>query len=939
MPTNYVYLKKNGNVVYPKTKLSAIDMTLCNGLQISGETMSLSAATALQVKQGAIGRVVMADGLKEAIATYSDALYIPGDGFAVNGGTIGLVSANTYEVLTVAEGTERLPVDNKNLNGAMNLGRAVDVSSAVNHNTFTSATSQDGVTTLAVSSAASSTYYYGWNTQYPKFAAGLKYLIMVDYMCPGDQVTAYLCSHATSDRGIISGIPYSTSAISSSQYTRLASVFATSNNVGFFVSRGSASNIQIKLKNFKVFEVTALNDEAIAALASAENPDAIYEKFLIKQDAVCPWILIIDMANSPALTVGAGLAYNLLADDGGTHELYVDTFPENAYGREAYLTLFVGETSSIHVNSPLVLMDPLTPNAVNNCVIRFRDGYARMYVLDTDYGYAVTVTTGDVDGTLRYGLINTAENYITFSHTTDELDCVCITGGTTIPATTSTVRTILGNGKGVTSLNFDGGVLKPDKHLLFTNTGVKNATITGGSISLRNVVIGDNTVVSSGTLRVLGENELSGMMTFAGGTMTLNGTKVEGSDDATINISSSVTAPISATGSSLISDVTLTGTTTGYTPLYVSSGATLTLRDCVISGILQGESLRTGGGTNGGAIRVDGAIILQGSTISDIVTPAATYTTASGTTAYRDTLGTVYANGVSKYIEAIDCVFSGNSIRYGGAVMIYYGTAVIYNCTISGNTAANYGGGLYATTSATINVSSSTISGNTAYNGGGLCTYNSATINVSSSTISGNVGRYQICRGEGAATIRLEDCVITGNTSQDVGAVAYNTGEATVAYITNCYISGNLGTLASNGGTLYNSINAKMYITGTTITGNTCTYGHGTVAGINGATQVYSNCVLDGDFTIREANSSYIEFGGSNYFTGTMDHYSIPKAVTISAGATIDLSGNSNTNAIRGSTITALGTITIIARDGTEHQYSARSVTGSTITNTGLWLS
>ena len=160
-----------------------------------------------------------------------------------------------------------------------------------------------------------------------------------------------------------------------------------------------------------------------------------------------------------------------------------------------------------------------------------------------------------------------------------------------------------------------------------------------------------------------------------------------------------------------------------------------------------------------------------------------------------------------------------------------------------------------------------------------------------------------------------------------------------MAYITNCYISGNLGTLASNGGTLYNAINAKMYITGTTITGNTCTYGHGTVAGINGATQVYSNCVLDGDFTIREANSSYIEFGGSNYFTGTMDHYSIPKAVTISAGATIDLSGNSNTNAIRGSTITALGTITIIARDGTEHQYSARSVTGSTITNTGLWLS
>ena len=43
-------------------------------------------------------------------------------------------------------------------------------------------------------------------------------------------------------------------------------------------------------------------------------------------------------------------------------------------------------------------------------------------------------------------------------------------------------------------------------------------------------------------------------------------------------------------------------------------------------------------------------------------------------------------------------------------------------------------------------------------------------------------------------------------------------------------------------------------------------------------------------------------------------------------------------NSIRGGTISAAGSITIIDRYGGYHIYLARSVTGSTITNTGYWL-
>ena len=197
----------------------------------------------------------------------------------------------------------------------------------------------------------------------------------------------------------------------------------------------------------------------------------------IPQEVVSSFRAITDLGNAATVSLAAGGAYKLSAIS-GDHYITVGSAPVGKYGDDAHLELFVGAASLVHALDPLVLMDALTPNAVNNCRIEYRDGTARMHVEDHDYGYVVTLAGGTegtpLDGSLHYGLTGSTSAYIVFSHTTD---------GSTIalPDATAASRAVNIVGNGADKTFIDLGV---DCRGLGTAGPLQNASdlcITGGT--------------------------------------------------------------------------------------------------------------------------------------------------------------------------------------------------------------------------------------------------------------------------------------------------------------------------------------------------------------------------------------------------------------------------------------------------------------------------
>ena len=257
---------------------------------------------------------------------------------------------------------------------------------------------------------------------------------------------------------------------------------------------------------------------------------------------------------------------------------------------------------------------------------------------------------------------------------------------------------------------------------------------------------------------------------------------------------------------------------------------------------------------------------------------------------------------------------NNDNVGYGGSVYMAKSNCDVefVNCDMSHNIAANYAGAIYIASSLTnvnVKVTDCTITGNSA----GLMTI---------ACYSGN--------------IQVTNCIVTGNTSNDVGNAIYvtNTGVATV---TNCYFAENKGV---NGVAIYTSYGGQLTVIGTTITNNIATNGVGTAIGLNGNTkQTYQDCIIDGTIVGMGGvgNTTILELKGYNKFTGTMTG-TLTLRVDLTDNPYIDLMGNTNSIAIRGGTISSNSNVIIKDKDGNFHKYQARSVTGSTITNTGLWL-
>ena len=441
----------------------------------------------------------------------------------IEDGLLG-VSVDPATVGQIITGATAGAVTPEGLAGALSVGKAVDVTNLGTGNFDTAslptAANFRGTFTLTKTSS-SETLYYGFAT-FPKFAAGKKYLWLMDVTNNGS-VSASMQISSGAGSEILTPLQLYPS-IPAGETVRVSFVFF--GNAPKFELRNSSSGgtYSLTISHCRQFEVTDLTHEAWEYLAGISDPDDLDLLYLIDECSVNPWTPILNMGTASAVAIQSGLAYKLLAQT-GTHTLTVDTFPANCYGRDAHIELFVGETGAVQVQSPLILMDALTPNAVNNCTVKYRDGEARLYVDDTDYGYTVTITSGTASGSLCYGLTGSTADYVTFSN--------MLNGSTVAIADAATVSrnlNILGNGMENTTIS---GTFGPASGKIMN---VQDLTISGGTMDgagtmvLQNVVLDDVgfTIVPAGTNVIIPEGstvtDLADTRINATAELVLNGT-------------------------------------------------------------------------------------------------------------------------------------------------------------------------------------------------------------------------------------------------------------------------------------------------------------------------------------------------------------------------------------------------------------------------------
>jgi predicted outer membrane repeat protein len=157
-------------------------------------------------------------------------------------------------------------------------------------------------------------------------------------------------------------------------------------------------------------------------------------------------------------------------------------------------------------------------------------------------------------------------------------------------------------------------------------------------------------------------------------------------------------------------------------------------------------------------------------------------------------------------ITVANSVFTANPGDVGGGIAIFNGGgATISNCTFTGNSAAFYGGAIYAYGSITgpITINSSTFSNNHAAHEGGAI-YSSAAsapLIFNNCTFTNNSSDYLGGAIYSQSPLTFTNSTFTGNSAIQGGGAIYNTGSST---ITGCTFSGNSTGAYSSGGAIFN---------------------------------------------------------------------------------------------------------------------------------------
>jgi predicted outer membrane repeat protein len=236
----------------------------------------------------------------------------------------------------------------------------------------------------------------------------------------------------------------------------------------------------------------------------------------------------------------------------------------------------------------------------------------------------------------------------------------------------------------------------------------------------------------------------------------------------------------------VITDSRITGNTTSSVEvsdgggIYNAGNATIT--NCSIVG-------NTGGSQNGGGggLFNAGTATLRDCNVSNNVTPW---------------LGGAVANIVGGTVTATNCRFNGNFADEAGAIY-NNGQFIASRSTFAGNSATESSGGLHNDSDGETTLSQCAVFSNGASDGGGIVNFGSLTIN--SSTFSGN--HSDISAGA-ILNNSHRDLVVTnstffGNSGEEGGAIWSRNSSSSGgrAAITNCTISGNS---ANKGGGIFN---------------------------------------------------------------------------------------------------------------------------------------
>ena len=222
------------------------------------------------------------------------------------------------------------------------------------------------------------------------------------------------------------------------------------------------------------------------------------------------------------------------------------------------------------------------------------------------------------------------------------------------------------------------------------------------------------------------------------------------------------------------------------------------------------------------------------------------------------------ANGGSFTLS--DCKGTGrvthtDGLTGTGVYLDSAGTFTLYGGSISGNKAAEKGGGVYVTRS-TFRMLGGSVSGNKAKYGGGVYVY-SGVFTLSGGTVSGNSSDEDGAGVYTAGTFNMTGGTVSGNFTTDAAVTGYATKRGGGVYAADVFnMSG--GTISDNtaaeyGGGVYVILSATCTITGGTISGNTSgnSKGGGVCAGnkltVSGTPCITGNLGKDG-----AANNVYL---------------------------------------------------------------------------------
>ena len=439
---------------------------------------------------------------------------------------------------------------------------------------------------------------------------------------------------------------------------------------------------------------------------------------------------------------------------------------------------------------------------------------------------------------------------------------------------------IMNDGKITGNSGSYGGALHLNADTVIINGGEISgnvSTVSGGGISMN----GSTAFTMTGG-KIFGNTASAGgggIYATTNSVLEITGGVIGGSTEAEGNTAQQEGGGVYLIASTLIMNG---GAINGNTAS--DGGGGISSSGCTIE--LNAGTISNNSGPNGGGIRLYGTMTMTGGTISG---------NAAGS-------GGGICLGSTSHLQIYGGEISDNTATNngGGITLFNDNTFTMYGGTISGNTANSIGGGVFVnaltqTRPTMFYMYGGTISGNTAKGsggGGGVNVNEYGSFIITDGVISGNTtpnsGGAGVCvHSEGSFT--MEGGTISDNEAHGYGGALHIYPNAKVV-MNGGTITGN--TAMSGGGCAYNS--GTFIMNGGTITGNTATGGAG--GGVdNRSTFTLNGGTISGNTASNVGGGVYIDVGTFEMSGGTISGNTASKVggggVYICEDTTFNLSG------------------------------------------------